>query len=162
MPIKRANTFIGAGEVPVWTALLVIFVCQEKSGAPNERYGSWDERLYRTLNTSVFGQKFPAKLTAMNKMTRIFVVFGALIGLLPSLAHSQTFPAVGTRAQGMGGAFVGVADDGTAIYWNPAGLASGSYFSLALDHGVGEPTQQGTRGGDSKNTIIGVSMPALG
>ncbi len=62
----------------------------------------------------------------------------------------------------MGGAFVGVADDGTAIYWNPAGLAAGSYFSLALDHGVGEPTQQGTRGGDSKNTIIGVSMPALG
>ena len=62
----------------------------------------------------------------------------------------------------MGGAFVGVADDGTAIYWNPAGLAAGSYFSLALDYGVGEPTQQGSRGGDSKNTIIGVSMPALG
>lgn len=98
----------------------------------------------------------------MNKITRIFVLLGALIGLLPSLAHSQTFPAVGTRAQGMGGAFVGVADDGTAIYWNPAGLAAGSYFSLALDHGVGEPTQQGNRGGDSKNTIIGVSMPALG
>ena len=98
----------------------------------------------------------------MNKITRIFPLFVALLGLLPSVAHAQTFPTVGTRAQGMGGAFVGVADDGTAIYWNPAGLAAGSYFSLALDHAVGEPTEQARRGGDFKNTIIAVSMPALG
>jgi len=31
---------------------------------------------------------------------------------------------VGARALGMGGAFVALADDPTAIYWNPAGLAS--------------------------------------
>lgn len=30
---------------------------------------------------------------------------------------------VGARAMGMGGAFIGVADDSTALYWNPAGLA---------------------------------------
>src|SRR5918993_5823642 len=162
MPIKRPKTFIGAGEVPLWTALLVILICQEKVMLPTSGTNCWDERLYRTLNTSVFDQKFPAKLTAMNKMTRILVCFGAVLGLMPSLVHSQTFPVVGTRAQGMGGAFVGVADDGTAIYWNPAGLAAGSYFSAALDHSVGEPTQQGGRGGDSKNTLIGVSMPALG
>ncbi len=30
---------------------------------------------------------------------------------------------VGARAVGMGGAFVAVADDATAIFWNPAGLA---------------------------------------
>lgn len=30
---------------------------------------------------------------------------------------------VGARAEGMGQAFVGVADDATALYWNPAGLA---------------------------------------
>ncbi len=29
---------------------------------------------------------------------------------------------VGARAMGMGGAFVGIADDYSAIYWNPAGL----------------------------------------
>lgn len=98
----------------------------------------------------------------MNKMTRILLALVALLGLLPAAAQTQTFPAVGTRAQGMGGAFVGVADDGTAIYWNPAGLAAGSYFSLAIDRSVGEPTQQGLRGGDSKNLLIGVSMPALG
>ena len=30
---------------------------------------------------------------------------------------------VGARAEGMGGAFVGVADDATALYWNAAGIA---------------------------------------
>ena len=35
----------------------------------------------------------------------------------------DNFAGVGVRAMGMGGAFVGVADDYTAVYWNPAGLA---------------------------------------
>ena len=30
---------------------------------------------------------------------------------------------VGARALGMGGAFAGLADDASAAYWNPAGLA---------------------------------------
>ncbi|HYW68302.1 MAG TPA: hypothetical protein VE960_01750, partial [bacterium] len=30
---------------------------------------------------------------------------------------------LGARAMGMGGAFVAVADDVTALHWNPAGLA---------------------------------------
>lgn len=41
---------------------------------------------------------------------------------------------MGARALGMGGAFVGVADDVTAAWWNPAGLATGPFFSLALEH----------------------------
>jgi hypothetical protein len=47
---------------------------------------------------------------------------------------------LGARAFGMGGAFVGLADDGTAAYWNPAGLiqlekpeASVMYSALSLD-----------------------------
>lgn len=35
----------------------------------------------------------------------------------------DNFAGVGVRAMGMGGAFAGVADDFTAVYWNPAGLA---------------------------------------
>ena len=31
---------------------------------------------------------------------------------------------VGARAMGMGSAYVAVADDPTALHWNPAGLAS--------------------------------------
>jgi hypothetical protein len=30
---------------------------------------------------------------------------------------------VGARAEGMGGAFVGVSDDASAVFWNPAGIA---------------------------------------
>jgi hypothetical protein len=49
-------------------------------------------------------------------------------------AHAQTFESVGTRATGMGGAFVAVADDASAVYWNPAGLAlGGAFFSLVID-----------------------------
>jgi hypothetical protein len=40
---------------------------------------------------------------------------------------------LGVRAQGMGGAFVAVADDATAVYWNPAGLPSGDLVSLAME-----------------------------
>jgi len=56
-----------------------------------------------------------------------------LLFALPAPATAQTFDFVGTRAAGMGGAFVAVADDASAVYWNPAGFASGSYFSLVLD-----------------------------
>ncbi len=34
-----------------------------------------------------------------------------------------SFAGVGTRSMAMGGAYVGVADDFTAVFWNPAGLA---------------------------------------
>ena len=37
---------------------------------------------------------------------------------------------VGARAKGMGGAFVGVADDPSAVFWNAAGIARiGSYVA---------------------------------
>ena len=49
-------------------------------------------------------------------------------------ARAQDFEAVGTRALGMAGAFVAVADDATAAYWNPAGLAKGAVVSLVLDY----------------------------
>ncbi len=38
-------------------------------------------------------------------------------------ANGLSLNSIGTRALGMGGAFVGLANDGTALYWNPAGLA---------------------------------------
>ena len=37
-------------------------------------------------------------------------------------ALAQPYESLGVRALGMGGAFVAVADDATAAYWNPAGL----------------------------------------
>jgi hypothetical protein len=43
-----------------------------------------------------------------------------------------SFEVAGARALGMGGAFVAVADDPTAVHWNPAGLASGSPAGMTI------------------------------
>jgi hypothetical protein len=44
--------------------------------------------------------------------------------LFPSVAAAQDWniTGAGARAEGFGGAFIGIADDATAIVWNPAGL----------------------------------------
>jgi hypothetical protein len=53
---------------------------------------------------------------------------------MPATARAQQpFESVGTRALGMGGAFVGVADDATAVYWNPAGLAAGRPVGVTIE-----------------------------
>ncbi|MGB8658582.1 MAG: PorV/PorQ family protein [Candidatus Zixiibacteriota bacterium] len=41
---------------------------------------------------------------------------------------------LGGRAAGMGGAFIGVADDASAIYWNPGGLATIHQAQLGFTH----------------------------
>jgi hypothetical protein len=56
------------------------------------------------------------------------------IALVPSLARAQTYETIGIRAQGMAGAFVAVADDATASWWNPAGLAKGALFSALIEY----------------------------
>ena len=53
-------------------------------------------------------------------LAALFVVL-----IFPALAAANGFNlgGLGTRAQSMGGAFVGVADDFSAVFWNPAGAA---------------------------------------
>jgi hypothetical protein len=51
-------------------------------------------------------------------------------------ASAQVFESVGTRALGMGGAFVAVADDATGVYWNPAGLAKGPVADGTIQRSV--------------------------
>lgn len=52
------------------------------------------------------------------------LVFGVVSGAFPSAKYGGEFlsTGIGARALGMGGAFVSVADDATASYWNPAGM----------------------------------------
>jgi len=63
-------------------------------------------------------------------MKRVIVISLALIMVMSALALADGIGAfsafksgIGARALAMGGAFVAVADDSTAVSWNPAGLA---------------------------------------
>ena len=77
-----------------------------------------------------------------------------------SPSGAQTHEQVGERAQGMGGAFVAVADDATAIYWNPAGLATGSTFDAQL--GLTAPQSTLKIPNPQRPIFVGAAMPALG
>jgi len=60
----------------------------------------------------------------------VSLLLAAALVLLPGTARATRYAGeflrigVGARALGMGSAFVGLADDGTAAFWNPAGLAT--------------------------------------
>jgi hypothetical protein len=91
------------------------------------------------------------------------LVTALLLGAAIAPAGAQSFDTVGTRAAGMGGAFVAVADDASAAYWNPAGFASGSLFSLVLDRRTAEVTPPGTSpAGNRSGLFMALGIPALG
>ena len=62
--------------------------------------------------------------------------------LIPILGGQRTGTAmfqflkigVGGRAVGMGGSFVAVANDASALYWNPAGIVQIGSNELILSH----------------------------
>ncbi len=73
----------------------------------------------------------------INTRNSPFLVIATLLVIAPvvmaqheELTVGNRF-GVGARAMGMGGAFCGVADDFTAIHWNPAGLAQQKKFELS-------------------------------
>ena len=91
-------------------------------------------------------------------MRRAFVSLVSFVVILaaPLAAGAQTFETIGVRAQGMGGAFVAIADDASATWWNPAGLASGAYLNAILEHGRAlDPSRPRASG-------FAVALPALG
>lgn len=68
---------------------------------------------------------------------KVFLVLGLWLAMSRLVsAGGIEGPGVGARALSMGGAFIGLADDWTAIYWNPAGLArlSGKGGGLSIDY----------------------------
>jgi len=69
----------------------------------------------------------------------------------PAVARAQSYESIGIRAQGVAGAFVAVADDATAVWWNPAGLPTSQSF---VD-GIVEAGRGGQWG-------VAAGFPALG
>ena len=91
------------------------------------------------------------------------IVVAMAIAGWASAAGAQTFDTVGTRAAGMGGAFVAVADDASAAYWNPAGFAAGSFFTMVLDRSTVKVNPGGPEGAArGSGLLVSVGMPALG
>src|SRR5262245_28577205 len=90
-------------------------------------------------------------------MGRAFLCLAAALStlVLARPADAQIFESVGVRAQGMGGAFVALADDATATWWNPAGIVTGPYFDALFDYGRLEASEQGVK-------ALAVAFPALG
>jgi hypothetical protein len=85
--------------------------------------------------------------------------------LSATAAGAQTYEMVGTRAQGMSGAFVAVANDATATWWNPAGIATGAYFSAVVERSSRrEPVTVPPDGPaeDDRASGFSVAFPAMG
>lgn len=80
-------------------------------------------------------------------MKRIAILLTILL-VLPTAANAAGFAKVGTfggqflkigvsaRATGMGSAFTGVADDATAVFYNPGGLVNVLGNEVSLNHAV--------------------------
>ena len=96
----------------------------------------------------------------------LLVFAGFFLAASPHPCDAQVFEATGQRALGMGGAFVAVADDATATYWNPAGLATGATVDACLAYG----SQRALAGradaawpaSETAATSFCLAMPALG
>src|SRR5882762_8614725 len=87
----------------------------------------------------------------MYKPFQAFVSLVSFVFLVAPVA-AQTTDTIGVRAQGMGGAFTAVADDATASWWNPSGMAGGAYFNALLESGSqSEPRSERTPAGDPQS-----------
>ena len=80
------------------------------------------------------------------------VALSLFLILSPTAALAQAEAPVGVRAAGMGGAFTAIADDASAVFWNPGGLASGAFFSVVLDRNSMD---------DRSATLIALGTPPL-
>ncbi len=73
----------------------------------------------------------------MKQILKLTTSLLLVIGLSTSLfANGLSLNSVGPKAIGMGGAFVALSNDATAMYWNPAGLAGQSTSVSAYFTGV--------------------------
>ena len=80
----------------------------------------------------------PTWRSAEKDVMRALTLAFLLVAAAPSGSSAQVVESVGSRALGMAGAFVAVANDSSATWWNPAGLAAGPFLDAALWWGQSE------------------------
>ncbi len=73
--------------------------------------------------------------------SKLAVLVAVMVAVLPAASLAQGTSGaqflgvgIGARAAAMGGAYTSIADDGTALHWNPAGLARVDGHRLTLSH----------------------------
>ena len=94
----------------------------------------------------------------------LLVVAGAVSLAVSSTAHAQGFDLVGARPRGMGGAFVAVADDASATWWNAAGLPATLIFDGVADLGrltsiPDEPSETAGSAGQDSALLVAAAFP---
>ena len=72
----------------------------------------------------------------MRSLWKVFFLGFAAIFCFSSTAFAEEWIILGTRALGMGGAGVAVADDATAAHWNPAALVRRSGLDVQMPIGL--------------------------
>jgi hypothetical protein len=102
----------------------------------------------------------------MSKQTNRRALAVLLMLSWPSVAAGQGLETLGTRAAALA-AFVAVADDASAVAWNPSGLVSGPIFNLTI--GLGRLTERpdgdpepGDRAGQRGSTLIALGTTPVG
>jgi hypothetical protein len=78
---------------------------------------------------------------------------------VPAHVSAQILEATGSRALGMGGAFVAVANDASATWWNPGGLADGPFLDMSLSRAV---TGAGDAGRRDRVAGFAIGTPPFG
>jgi hypothetical protein len=106
-----------------------------------------------------------SKTTFMfNKILSVAVLLLTLAAV--SSASAQGLETLGARGSAMA-AFVAVADDASAVAWNPAGLVSGPIFNINLDLGRSkeqpdDPPDPGQTAAQSSTTLIAIGTTPVG
>jgi len=123
----------------LWRDILIL--ANNKRVAWNEVESGYTEKHFKILNQPKrtarkikSGGIGTMKRAVYASLICLFViVFFATVSMaqVEEMAIGNTF-GVGARTMGMGGASLGLADDFTALYWNPAGMAQIQKFEFLV------------------------------
>ena len=106
------------------------------------------------------------KYCTRSRLTACVVIGLAGVAIAPTTTHAQGLEALGSRGAALG-AFVAVADDASAVAWNPAGLVTGPIFNIVVDFGradehPSDPPLLGSDAGRLATTMIALGATPVG